>query len=85
MRELGQELRLFVVLEVDVVLGKVELEPAKRGDGANLCSASQNLRTVHKIALTYTLAGRLLGGGVESANGCHFARRGGEDGGRWAS
>lgn len=36
MRELGQELGLFVVLEVDVVLRQVDLETVKRSDGTNL-------------------------------------------------
>ena len=34
--ELGQELGLLVVLEVDVVLGEVELEACKCSDSANL-------------------------------------------------
>ena len=36
MGELGQELRLLVVLEVDVALGEVEAKTSKRGHCADL-------------------------------------------------
>ena len=36
MGELGQELGLLVVLEVDVVLGQVNLQACVRGSSANL-------------------------------------------------
>ena len=40
MGELGQELRLFVVLEVDVVLGEVELDSGKSSNRADLYFAA---------------------------------------------
>ena len=46
MWELGQEFGLLVVLEVDVVLGEVELEPSERGGCADLVDRS--LYRVHE-------------------------------------
>ena len=46
MRELAGEFGLFVVLEVNVVLGEVELEPSERGGCADLVDRS--LYRVHE-------------------------------------
>ena len=77
MRELGEEFGLFVVLEVDVAGGKVDLEAGKGGYGANLAVTESD--RAHRAALyayTHTLAVRLLGDSVEGADGRHFGRRG---------
>ena len=73
MREFGQKLGLFVVLEVDVAGGKVDLEAGKGGYGANLAVTESD--RAHRAALhayTHALAVRLLGDGVEGADGGHF-------------
>ena len=63
--ELGQELGLLVVLEVDVVPGEVGFKTCERGDRADL--GLQCLTTIRTLAVlrTYTLALSLFGDGVE--------------------
>ena len=65
MRELREELGLFVVLEVDVVPGEVDFETCERGNRADL--GLQYLTTFWTLGVlrTYTLALSLFGDGVE--------------------
>ena len=67
MGELGQELGLLVVLEVNVVFGKVYFEPCKRGRRTNLnCNRSVTVSR-SAIGCTHALALGLLWDRVKRA------------------
>ena len=74
MGELGQELRLLVVLEVDVRSGQVDLQAGEGGHGANLrrkVACWVSFESAER-GETYALALGLLGDRVECANRGHF-------------
>ena len=82
--ELGQELGLFVVLEVDVARREIELQAGESSHSANLTVAKSDRGRFVGAGCdeTHALAVSLLGDRVEGADGCHFVRRGdGEVGG----
>ena len=82
--ELGEELGLFVVLEVDVTRREIDLQAGESSHSANLTVAKSDRGRFVGAGCdeTHALAVSLLGDRVEGADGCHFVRRGdGEVGG----
>ena len=78
MRELREEFRLLVVLEVGVALRQVDLETAECSGCANLSESEVRMarRRILRSNESYTLAVGLLRDRPESTDGRHFVRRG---------
>ena len=80
--ELGEELGLFVVLEVDVALREVKLDSGKGSNRANLCFAELITRNVSRTS-RYLRA--CQSPAQEWCRGCQWTPflRGREKDGRW--